>query len=239
MVVFYSLLIFASAFVLARLASAVIRQVLQRGGFDLRYLPVGVLLVMTGFLMVVSMPASVLIAVFLLAVAGLGSSEAALGLSWRTLLPIAMAALLGILAVQEAPGAWPIDLPLAATMGIVWVIFFGLLLMSNRARLTMAESHSISLLALLPMALTPVLYAHAHTSLAMDAGIIIAALAGGVRYADHRALCPTFFVMPLAMLITYLAVQAVRYDAAPMAMLSILIWLIGIFVVSRRKEHRA
>lgn len=237
MIEFYSLVILGSAFVLARLASLVIRHVLLRAGGSLRYLSFGVLLMITGFLMVVSMPAALLLAVMLLSVAAMAPSEALSVRSWRAILPMGIAAILGVLSLQESPGAWPISLPLPAIMGILWLGFFGHLLLSYGARMNMLEGQTLTLAALLPVAITPLIYAQAHVSLSMDVGIIIAGLAGGARYADHRAHCPPFFLMPLAMLIAYLAVQAVRYGAAPMAMLSMLIWLIGIFVLSRRKGN--
>jgi hypothetical protein len=234
MMAFYSLLLILSAFVLSAGLGRVLYYVLKGAGQSQFYAPAATVLVMLGFLMVVSLPAGVLVAGWLLLLTGITQTQALPRRSLRGVLPLVLASTLGLVGVYESPGAWPTMIPSLAMMGIVWLVFMGCLVLGHGSRADLGQSNLLTAASLLPVAITPVLYTQAHISLAIDAAIIIAALTGGARTAGARMQTPAYLLLPIGLLVGYCLIQTVRYGAWPLAASGLLIWAVGTLTLNRR-----
>ncbi|PZP86380.1 MAG: hypothetical protein DI582_03300 [Azospirillum brasilense] len=236
MMAFYSLLLILSAFVLSAGLGRVLYYVLKGAGQSRYYAPVATMIVMLGFLMVVSLPAGVLVAGWMLLLMAISQPQTLVGLSLRTVLPILIASTLGLIGLHESPGVWPSMLPVPVITGIVWLVFISCLMLGYGSRADLGQSNLLTAAALIPVALTPVLYPHAHISLAIDAAIIIAALTGGARTAGARMQTPGYLLLPVGLMVAYCLIQTVRYGAWPLAAAGLLIWAVGTLTLNRRER---
>jgi len=88
--------------------------------------------------------------------------------------------------------------------------------------------------AAVPLAFAPLLFASAHSSLALDAGLLCAALVGGMRTVNSHTRAAAFVRLPIALLLVYGMMQAVRYGAWPLAVCSLLTWVVGMLWHGKR-----
>ena len=229
MMAVYTLVIAGSAYFLAWAGTRVFARLAKQGGFDAQYVQVAMTLSMIGFLTVVSMATGVLLAALLGALAWLAKRS-----PW---LPLAAMVVLATVGVWESPGAWPASVPLIGFLLLAALCFAASLFAARSAELSLPMIGAVTMAACLPLIAAPLVFAGAHSSLALDASIILAALAGGMAVLPASSVVAPFVRLPLAVLVAYGAIQAMHYGAWPLGVVSLLIWLAGLKLAPR--EHSA
>jgi hypothetical protein len=206
-------------------------------GMKTKYAQLATILSMLVFLMVVSVPAGLLIGAFLMLVTGIVTPGARSNFSIIILLPLLIAASLALIGLRESPGSWPEILPPLVIEMWAWIVFAACVLIARSVQVRTAQFNAWTVFSILPLALGPVLYPRAHDSLALDAAIICAALAGGMRTVKGDMNATAFVRLPVALMVGYGIMQALRYDAWPLAAVSMVIWLGGLLLSSRRDAY--
>lgn len=183
-----------------------------------------VVLAALGFLIVIAAPAAWIVGglvVMVLAMRSPGTPMAFPELSG--LLWLALASLLGVFGLSELAGRWPGFAPQAVWWGPALVAWFLLLLPAQRVQPSQwAYSGAITVSAL-PLIIAP-LFTGAHGSLALDAGIVIAALLGGVLSPYAAQPATAMLRLSMAYLLVALQLGAAYYGAWPAVALSVLLW---------------
>ena len=225
MTVLYAAIMVGSAFLGGWLGARTLARLGQQVGFASDYAQAAMSMAMIGFLTVVSMEAGVLIAAMVAAAAGLVTRAA-----WLPLLAVVLLATVGVWA---SPGSWPASIPEIGFLVMAAGIFAVSLWAARGAQLALPVLGGVSVAACLPLLLAPLVFAPVHGSLALDAAIILAALAGGILVLPRTAVAAPLLCLPLAVLIAYGAIQAMHYGAWPLGIVSLLIWLAGLKLAPR------
>lgn len=225
MMALYTVVIVGSAYLLGWLGTRTLLRFSKQLGFDAGYAQLAITLAMVAFLTVVSMATGVLIAALVGAVAWVVTRS-----PW---LPLAAMVILATVGVWESPGAWPASVPVIGFLLLSALIFAASLFAARTATVSVPVLSGIAMAASLPLMLVPVVFEGAHSSLALDVGIILAALAGGLLVVSERAVAASLLRVPLSVLMAYGAIQAMHYGAWPLGVVSILIWLAGLKLAPR------
>lgn len=225
MAVYQFVLIFSAWFVSWGMGRVLV-YALRVMAIPLHYAQLATLVALLGFLMVVGVPAGVLVGAWVLAAMGVLKPRLLL----TRILPIAIAAFLGVIGLQESPGEWPTSLPDVVFYGFAAILFFVMTFLADDVQATRAQFNGVSALASIPLACVPFLFSTAHASFALDAGLLIASLVGGMHVVRGDPPSAAFLRMPVGLVMGYSIMQAVHYHAWPLALASTLIWLLGMLV---------
>lgn len=225
MMVIYTAVIVGSAYLAGLLVTRVLARIGKQVGFDIRYAQIGVSLSMIAFLTVVSMATGVLIAALIGALAWVVTRSL-----W---LPLAAMVVLATVGVWESPGAWPASVPLIGFLLLAALLFSASLFAARTAEISLPFLSAIALAASLPLIVAPLVFEAAHSSAALDAAIILAALAGGLLVLPGTTIVAPLLRLPLSVLVAYGAIQAMHYGAWPLGIVSIVIWLAGLKLAPR------
>ena len=220
MMAFYTVLIVGSAYVAALLGGRTLARIGKQVGFAEHYAQLAITFAALAFLTVVSVATGVVLAALLGALAWLVTRSA-----W---LPLAAMVVLATVGVWESPGSWPASVPV-----IGFLLLAALLFAARTAEIGLPMFAAVTVAACLPLLAAPVVFASAHGSMALDAGIVLAALAGGLMALPGAPVAAPLLRLPLAVLVAYGAVQAMHYGAWPLGIVSILIWLAGLKLAPR------
>lgn len=216
----YMIILLASAALASWGGGRILARVGKELGLSTAVPQLAVSLAIIAFLLVVSMPAGILIGMLFLLAAPLLPR----GQIWLR----AAALLSGLLGVAEATGGWPAPLPEAVGFALAALTMAGLLAVADRHALPVRRFGMIILAGMLPLIVAPLLYKTAHTSLALDALLIGAAVLGGMPGHGKGEPAAVFLRLPVVLALGYGMVQAVRYGAWPLALASLLITLAGL-----------
>lgn len=225
MTVLYAAVVIGSAWLAGWMGARTLARLGQQVGWRMEYAQAAMTIAMIAFLTVVSMPAGVLIAAIVGALAWLATRHA-----WAPLLAMVLLATLG---VWESPGSWPASVPEIGFLVLAAAILAASLFAARGAVIALPMLGAVSAAACLPLLIAPLVFADAHSSLSMDAAIILAALGGGIAVLPRSALAAPLLVLPLAVLMAYGAIQAMHYGAWPLGIVSLLIWLAGLKLAPR------
>jgi hypothetical protein len=225
MTVVYALVVIGSAFLAGWMGARTLARLGKQIGFSAEYAQAAITIAMIGFLTVVSMPAGVLIAAIVGALASWAGRYA-----WLAMLAMVALATAG---VWESPGSWPEEIPEIGFLLLAAVIVAASLFAARGAQLTLPVLGGVAAASCMPLLIAPLVFAPVHSSLALDAAIILAALAGGVWVLPRGAAAAPLLRLPLAVLVAYGAIQAMHYGAWPLGIVSLLIWLTGVKLAPR------
>lgn len=229
----YTVIIAFSAYLASYLGGRTIWRLARSGGFPMHYAQLPVTLAMIGFLTVVSMAAGVLIAALLVAVMGAMQQPEQLTSARTVLLPTLAAILLATVGVWESPGSWPTSVPTIGFIILAALLFATSLFATRTAELSMPVLSWVALASVLPLMVAPLVFPGVHGSMALDSAIILAALLGGLIVLPATAVAAGFVRLPLALFITYGAIQAMHYGAWPLGMVALMVWLAGVKLAPR------
>lgn len=225
MMAFYTVLIVGSAYVAALLGGRTLARIGKQVGFAEHYAQLAITFAALAFLTVVSVATGVVLAALLGALAWLVTRSA-----W---LPLAAMVVLATVGVWESPGSWPASVPVIGFLLLAALLFAASLFAARTAEIGLPMFAAVTVAACLPLLAAPVVFASAHGSMALDAGIVLAALAGGLMALPGAPVAAPLLRLPLAVLVAYGAVQAMHYGAWPLGIVSILIWLAGLKLAPR------
>lgn len=229
----YTAILAFSAYLASYLGGRTVWRLARSGGFPKLYAQLPVPLAMIGFLTVVSMATGVLLAALLMAVLG-AVQKPDMPVSARSVfLPLLAAVLLATVGVWESPGHWPASVPVIGFLVLAALVFTAAIFATRTAELTMPVLSGVAVAAALPLMLAPVVFPGAHSSMALDSAIILAAVLGGLRVLPESTVAASFVRLPLAVLLAYGAIQAMHYGAWPLGIVSLLIWLAGVKLAPR------
>lgn len=229
----YTAILAFSAYLASYLGGRTAWRLARGAGFPKLYVQLPVPLAMLGFLTVVSMPTGVVLAALLLAVMGAVQAPSAPITTRSVFLPLLAALLLATVGVWESPGNWPASVPLIGFLLVAALAFAASLFATRTAELTVPVLSGVAVAAALPLMLAPLVFAGAHSSMALDSAIILAALLGGLIVLPESTVAASFVRLPLAVLLAYGAIQAMHYGAWPLGVVSLLIWLAGVKLAPR------
>lgn len=224
----YTLVILLSAWLGGWIGARMLARFAKQIGFDAQYAQAAITLSMLAFLTVVSVSAGALIAAIVAALAGFVTRS-----PWVPLLVVIALATVG---VWESPGTWPEAVPEIGFLLLAAVVFALSVGAARTAALALPVLGGVTGAACLPLLIAPFVFSAAHTSLALDAAIILAALAGGIVVLSRTVEAAAFVRMPLAVLMAYGAIQAMHYGAWPLGIVSLLIWLAGLKLAPRAAQ---
>lgn len=227
----YSVVIVGSAWLAGWIGARTLARFAKQIGFDPRYAQAAMTISMLAFLTVVSVAAGVLIAAIVGALAWLVTRS-----SW---VPLLVMVLLATVGVWESPGAWPAEVPEIGFLLLAAVIFGVSVFAARTAELPLPVLGGVTGAACLPLLIAPFVFPAAHSSLALDAAIILAALVAGIMALPKSAMAAPFLRLPLAVLVAYGATQAMHYGAWPLGIVSLLIWLAGLKLAPRSMQAAA
>lgn len=229
----YTAIIAFSAYLTSFLGGRTLARLSRNIGFPVLYAQIAISLAFIAFLMVVGMATGALLAALLLAVVGLVNKPQAPLMARSVFLPCIAAIVLATIGVWESPGTWPASVPLIGFLLLSAAIFSAALFATRAAELTIPVLSGVALAAALPLMLAPLVFADAHSSMALDMAIILAAIAGGLVVLAESTVAASFVRLPLAVLMAYGAIQAMHYGAWPLGIASLLIWLAGVKLAPR------
>ncbi len=228
MMAFYTVIIVGSAYLGAVMGGRVLARLAKQIGFAPEYAQAAITVSMLAFLTVVSMEAGVLIAAIVGATAWLIVRS-----PW---VPMVAMVLLACVGVWASPGTWPASVPVIGFILLAAVIFAASLFAARTAELELPVLSVVTMAACLPLIASPLVFSGVHTSMALDAGIILATLLGGMIALSESAVAAALLRMPLAVLVAYGAIQAMHYGAWPLGIVSLLIWLAGLKLAPRSTQ---
>lgn len=234
----YTAILAFSSYLASYLGARTIWRLARSGGFPMTYAQLPVPLAMIGFLTVVSMATGVLIAALLVAVMG-AVQKPDLPVTARTnLLPLIGAMLLATVGVWESPGQWPASVPVIGFLLLAALLFAASLFATRTAEMSMPVLSAVTLAALLPLMLAPLLYPGVHGSMALDSAIVLAALLGGLIVLPETLASAAFVRLPLSLFVAYGAIQAMHYGAWPLGIVAFMVWLAGVKLAPRVVAER-
>lgn len=225
MMVLYTVVIVGSAYLAGLLGTRTLARIGKQVGLPPHGAQLAMALSMIAFLTVVSVATGVVLAALVGALAWLVTRSV-----W---LPLAAMALLATVGVWESPGSWPASVPVIGFLLLAALVFAASLAAARTAEMALPVLAGVTVAAYLPLLVAPVVFTHAHTSLALDAGIVLAALAGGAIVLPGATVSAALLRLPLAVLVAYGAIQAMHYGAWPLGVVSVLIWLAGLKLAPR------
>lgn len=225
MMAVYTVVVAGSAFLAGLLGARTLARMGTQVGYAAGYAQLAISISMLGFLTVVSMATGVLLAGLVGALAWMVTRAA-----WA---PLAIMVVLATAGVWESPGAWPASVPVIGFLLLAALVFTASLVAARTAELALPVLAAVTMAASLPLMLAPMVFDAAHGSMALDAGIMLAALGGGLMALPGAAVAAPLLRLPLAVLVAYGAIQAMHYGAWPLGIVSILIWLAGLKLAPR------
>ncbi len=225
MMAFYTMVVVGSAWLAGLLGTRTLARIGKQVGYPVGYAQLAMTLAMIGFLTVVSMATGVLLAALVGALAWTVTRS-----PW---LPLAAMVILATVGVWESPGAWPASVPVIGFLLLAALLFAASLFAARTADIALPVLAAVTMAASLPLMVAPIVFTAAHGSMALDMGIILAALAGGLAVLPGSAIAAPILRLPLAVLVAYGAIQAMHYGAWPLGIVSILIWLAGLKLAPR------
>lgn len=226
--VVYQLVLILSALFASAAIGMVLRYACRVLGVPAQHAQLGMVIAALGFLIVVALPAPVVIAALLLVLGALIAPRTDFWV-WAMRVPAAVLVALGI---AQSAGGWPSGdgyLLLAAAAGGFAIALCGLM---GCASLALPRLQSVVALAALPLLAAPLVMPQVHTSLALDAALLLAALLGGRVHGAHTASLPVRLLV--AAIMAYLPMQAAHYGAWPLALVSVALLLGGFVTMGRR-----
>lgn len=233
MMAVYELILVVSTLFCSWSAGRIAIFLLKELGLKPKYAQLATILSMLAFLLIISVPAGLLIGALVLVISGIVTPGARSHFSIETLLPLLIAATLALVGLQESPGTWPTFVSVMAIEACAWAVFAASVMIARGTQIHTLHFNLGTTLAVLPLALVPVLYADAHDSLALDAGLVCAALVGGMRTVHRDMNAAAFVRLPVALIVGYGIMQAVHYGAWPIATASLLIWIFSMLIGAR------
>lgn len=234
----YTAIIAFSAYLASYLGARTIWRLARSGGFPMTYAQLPVPLAMIGFLTVISMATGVLIAALLVAVMGAVQKPDSPVTARTTLLPLTAAILLATVGVWESPGQWPASVPVIGFLLLAALLFSASLFAARTAELSMPVLSAVTLAALLPLMVAPLVFPEVHGSMALDSAIILAALLGGLMVLPETLASAAFVRLPLSLFVAYGAIQAMHYGAWPLGIVAFMVWLAGVKLAPRVSAER-
>ena len=233
MMAIYTAILVFSAYLASFLSGRTLWRLARNAGFPVIYAQVAIPLAFIAFLMVASLATGVLLAALLLVVSGLTHKPQTPLLARSVLLPLLAAILLATVGVWESPGAWPASVPVIGFLLLATIIFAAAMFATRPAELSMPMISGLTVAAALPLMVAPLVFPGAHSSMALDVALILAAVAGGLVVLPASSVAAGFVRLPLAVLMAYGAIQAMHYGAWPLGIVSLLIWLAGVKLMPR------
>lgn len=235
MMAIYSLIFMASAAFASWAGERIFTRVLREMAAPDTLSQLMVVLAAFGFLIVVAAPAGWIVGGLLVMGLGLwqpGAPHAPVEMP--SLVGWSIASLLGVYGLTEFSGAWPAMLPAPAWWGLALVAWFVLFMPAHRVQPSQWIFSGAITLSAIPLILAPLLFPRVHGSLALDAGIVIAALLGGVLspYASQPA--TAMLRMCMAYVLVGMMLVAAYYGAWPAAAASALIWGVSLMLMRRQ-----
>jgi hypothetical protein len=185
------------------------------------------------FFTVVSAPAGVMVAALLMIVLGFLKPGVWLLGERQVVAALALAVLVAVIGISAAPGIWPSMLPEMVWWLVAALVVAVCLLAANRCEAALEDFSIVAMASVAPLILAPLLFPDAHSSLAIDAALLISALLGGVVASSQPQRITALLKLPVALMIAFGVVQALRYGAWPLAMTSLLVWLGGLIAAQQ------
>lgn len=239
MMVLYILILCGSAYFASFAGMRVGNRILREMDAPRARAQVAMALSLICFLTIVSAPTGVMTGALLVAIFGVVYPLLPPLGDWRGSVPLLAAAGMGVVGVTGAPGAFPAMVPAVVWWAVSFGVFLAYMLSVRHAAPSLQNFSAVAIVAVIPLGLAPLLFADAHHSLAVDGGLIASALLGGVVASTHAQATSAFLRLPVAMVTAYLALQAVRYGAWPLAGVCVVLWFLGMATMQRQARSVA
>lgn len=237
MMALYSLILIGTALLISWGGERILNRVLKELGIPRIYAQLAIIAAVLAVFIIVSLSAGVLIGATVLLFAT-AWHRTTLPLSMRQAwVPLVLGIALGVLGIHTSAGQWPTMLPLAAGIALAVITSSACVFTARQASMDMIRFAGVTIAAAFPLALAPVLFPSAHTSIALDVALLSAGMLGGILIPYSRRFAAAFVRLPVALIMAACIMQAVRYGAWPLAVVSFGLFVMGMLSVRQHELH--